>query len=253
MNPVPVDVSGWRQAHRHLAPLALSFRPAEGAEAAVIDGSGDWPRRALALVTAHRAVLVIDPRPVPGAAVAGLRAAAAVADVSVLFSQPWADALPVAAGPVVRDAVLVDLAAETTGSVAAAAWRAAALCHRLWGDVARATVMTDARRRVGQGVIVVSGVVTAYRERIVRIGRAERVRLRVLTASGRVELDLPDGADARPATITFGDASGSTVAPTVYRSVVRHSLHRFHATLTSGRADHSDLERFARFATAVDS
>ena len=83
----------------------------------------------------------------------------------------------------------------------------------------------------------------------------EHADIRLLTADGSVEVQVPNGDTAEPARLTVTDAAGAQLAPTQYESGHRATWRRLHRLLTAGppgsdRA--TDLDRLeADLSTAV--
>lgn len=76
--------------------------------------------------------------------------------------------------------------------------------------------------------------------------------LRLITADGSVEVQIPDGHTARPALITVTGPAGATLSPTVYETGHRATWRRLHRLLTDHESSHDidDLEADIRTASA---
>jgi hypothetical protein len=80
----------------------------------------------------------------------------------------------------------------------------------------------------------------------------EQALLRLITADGSVEVQIPSGDTAQPALLTVIGPVGATRSPTVYETGHRASWRRLHRLLTDHESSHDidDLEADIRTASA---
>lgn len=212
-----------------LATLPLSF-PVP-AEVTIVDGSGEWPaevRRALKVGAS--AIVLVHPRP---AEFVDLLTA------PVLVDSPWASnpvvesaapLLHVADGNRIECRVIAGPDADLTSSLL----DELTLIRALRGPVQQLTVRhrsdhglyaegsTDDGVRVDFGVVRTAVVPTS-------------ATVRLLTADGSIELQIPSGDTAQPARLTVVGPDGAVLAPTIYETGHRATLRRLHDTAPADR------------------
>lgn len=208
-------------------PAATPGRPWLG----VLDGSGGWPRRLLALASAGAAgVLLVEPAPLPDDALAPLRSAALP---PVVVQTRWSgspalrrDGDPLAGLGALRlaDCRLVvargddraRVLAAQLGLVRAALGRPVAVRH-LAATPGAGSGGYSARVELAGGALVTASAVVSDAE-------DERAEVLAVGADGVLRLVLPGWTSASPAAVSRSSAEDTRVDAPVYESAARASL-----------------------------
>lgn len=221
-----------------LASLPLSYTPAADAGASaviVVDGSGRWTAAAAdALQDGAAGVIVVQPGPDD---VGELRTLGAEHRVVVIDST-WAS------NPVVQEA--------GEAFRAAIGQRSRLECRtvvRVGTDLDQSLLDQLSLLRALVGPVVDLEIL--YRSEAGYVGEArangsavdlsvvctnatpESATVRLLTADGSVEVEIPNGETAQPAYLTITSPSGAHIAPTLYESGHRSTWRRLHRLITS--------------------
>ncbi|WP_375426272.1 hypothetical protein [uncultured Friedmanniella sp.] len=234
----PVTVHGdaevWSEVATVLASLPLSYAHGQGAPggAAVVSGSTGWPTAvARALDLGAVAAIVVHPEP---------------ADVDRLRSRGALTALDTrwAANPVIESAAAAFVEAlprasrvesqvhrPVGSSPEAALLEQLTLVRALLGPVSDARLLTCSSHGYAAVGLVADHPVDL--SLVCTDAVPESAWVRLLTDDGSVELMIPSGVTAQPATLAVTNPEGTRLSPTRYESGHRATWRRLRALLSS--------------------
>ena len=245
--------TGWT-TDRVLASLPLSYRPSTttASSVAVVGGADGWPEAvASAIRDGAAGVLLIAPEPADLSPLHDLESRCPVVIDSAWASNP----VITAAAAAVRSA--------TSGSrlecrvfVGSERPPAAVLLDQL--SLVRAVVSpaTELRllHRSDHGYVAEAETATlpVHLTAVRTNALPEQALLRLLTADGGIEVEIPGGDTARPGLLRVTGPAGTTLAPTLYETGHRASWRRLHRLLADHESSHDidDLEADIRTASA---
>ena len=264
MSRLSVEVIGNHATERTsvldaVASLPRSFRLGSPGDVAAICAGPDWlPAAHHAVTDGARAVVVMEPTPVPVEAIAPIVAAADSAGTRVVLARGWASNPAVT---VLRDhqldvgpTTLVDSHAEVGPDTSAD--------HALHAQLDLVGCLFGAEVELTDLVRTASGHLASGRLR-----RADRapvqlfgsrsvagdgsIRVRELLARGRRALTLPDGRTAQPGQAWLGDTAGHQLLPTIHESSTRRVFGLLRAAIDAGVTGSEDLSAFAEIQRTV--
>lgn len=230
-------------------PISLSRSTSPEPDLVAVTGTTGWTNRAIEAIRAGaRGVLVIDPQPEP---VHELKAVAIQREVPVvlnhrLASNPGVEVARRKVQSISAEISYVDLTAavDPWSTSGAALEELRLIASKLVGRVqGLRTLRHNESVSLASGYCAGTSIPVTLAALHAPLG-AFAAQARIVTANGDIELRIPSPETAAPAEVTFTDAEGTTLAPTLYESSRRSSWRRL-IGFVDGRSQPTDLDEFA--------
>ena len=231
-------------------PVSLARSTSAEADLVAVSGATGWTNRAMeAIRSGARGVLVVDPQAEP---VHELKKVASQHEVPVvlnhrLASNPGVEVARSKVQSISGDISFVDLTASvvSTGTYSSALDELRLIASRLVGRIqGLRTLRRSEDSLLATGHCAGTSIPVTFAALHSPLGPFAAYA-RIVTASGDIELRIPSPETAAPAEVTFTDAEGTTLAPTLFESSRRSSWRRLIGFVDS-RSQPTDLDEFAK-------
>ena len=230
-------------------PISLSRSTSAEPDLVAVTGTTGWTNRAIdAIRTGARGVLVIDPQAEP---VHELKSVASQRGVPVVLNHRWASNLGVEVArrkvqSISTEISFVDLTARIghIGTSGSALEELRLIASQLVGRIqGLRTLRHSDPVLLATGYCAGTSIPVTFTILHTPVG-AFAAHARIVTANGEIELRIPSPETAAPAEVSFTDAEGTTLAPTLYESSRRSSWRRL-IGFVDGLSQPTDLDDFA--------